>query len=390
MTKILWHSNAPWAPTGYGAQTALMTPKLAEHHEVYISVNYGLDAAPIVWKGIPVLPGLGSDHGNATIPGHVASVFGGPRDGLLVTLYDTPVFDPDLFSKMNVACWTPVDHNPLPPRVVGFFRHSQAIPIAMSHYGEEQLAEFDPLYVPHGVDTAIYKPTTSDVREQMNVPEDAFLVGMVAANKGRPSRKCFQQAFEAFRHLLQKHDDVFLYLHTTLAPEYAQGEDLLALLGSLEIPEDRVRFPNQYSMIQAPVPGKRMADIYSSFDVLLNASMGEGFGVPILEAQACGTPAIVTDFSAMPEVCGAGWKVKGRPFWTGQASWMAIPDVAEIVEALDECHELTGPKRHYLAKKAREHAETYDADKVFTEHMLPAIAEIEERIGNLAPLKVAA
>ena len=30
---------------------------------------------------------------------------------------------------------------------------------------------------------------------------------------------------------------------------------------------------------------------------------GEGFGIPIIEAQACSTPVIVTDFSSMPERC---------------------------------------------------------------------------------------
>jgi glycosyltransferase involved in cell wall biosynthesis len=49
-----------------------------------------------------------------------------------------------------------------------------------------------------------------------------------------------------------------------------------------------------------------MAKIYSAMDVLLNPAMGEGFGITVLEAQACGTPAIVTDFSAMTEVCGGG------------------------------------------------------------------------------------
>lgn len=378
------------APTGYGQQTALMTPRLAEHYELFISANYGLEGAPIIWNGIPVLPGIGGSHGNETIPGHVQAVFDKPREGLVVTLYDAQVFDPNLFSKFNVACWTPVDHNPPPPALIAFFRGSQAIPIAMSHYGEEELGEFDPLYVPHAVDTSIYKPTESDVREQMGVPKDAFVVGMVAANKGRPSRKGFQQAFEAFRFFRQKHENAYLYVHTTLSHDFAQGEDIPTLLASLEIPEEFVKYPNQYSMIFAPIPAKKMACIYSAFDVLLNPSMGEGFGVPVLEANACGVPAVVTDFSAMPEVLGAGWKVGGRPFWTGQRSWMAIPDVGEIVGALEECHSLTEGKKRALSVQATQHAASYDADKVFTDHLLPALKEIEERIGNLAPLKVAA
>ena len=34
MTKLLWHSNAPWAPTGYGQQTGLFAPRLAEKYDM--------------------------------------------------------------------------------------------------------------------------------------------------------------------------------------------------------------------------------------------------------------------------------------------------------------------------------------------------------------------
>lgn len=388
---LLWHSNAPIAPTGYGQQTALFAPLLNEHYQVILSANYGLESAPIVWKDIPVLPGLGADHGNATIPGHITAGFEKPRDGLLVTLYDAQVFDPAIIKRLNAVCWTPVDHCPAPPRLIAFFRESQAIPMAMSEFGMEELAEFDPLYVPHGVDVDTYKPT-SNVREQMGLDDDAFIIGMVAANKGRPSRKCFQQAFEAFRFFRERHENAYLYVHSTLSAEYAGGEDLATLAASLQIPSEAFKFPNQYSMMFQPAPAKTMAQLYSSFDVLLNASMGEGFGIPILEAQACGVPAVVTDFSAMSEVCGAGWKVAGRPYWTGQASWMAVPDVGEIVGALEECYGLTDEKRRALSKKARSHALNYAAPKVFEENMLPALQEVEERIGMRKPtaVKVAA
>ena len=224
----------------------------------------------------------------------------------------------------------------------------------------------------------------------MGLEPDSFLVGMVAANKGRPSRKCFQQAFEAFRILQRKHENAVLYVHTTLAASYAGGEDIPTLLASLEIPEDAVKYPNQYSMIFSPIDDRKLATIYSAMDVLLNPSMGEGFGIPVLEAAACGTPSVVTDFSAMSEVCGPGWRVNGRPYWTGQASWMAVPDVGEIVEALEECHGLDSGERAALGKMCRDHALKYAAPRVLDEYMLPALEEIQERIGMREPVKIAA
>jgi hypothetical protein len=82
----------------------------------------------------------------------------------------------------------------------------------------------DPLYCPHGIDTDTYQPhDRNTVREQVGLEEDAFLVGMVAANKGRPSRKSFSQAFQAFRKFAESHDNAYLYLHTMVNPGLSQG-----------------------------------------------------------------------------------------------------------------------------------------------------------------------
>jgi glycosyltransferase involved in cell wall biosynthesis len=50
------------------------------------------------------------------------------------------------------------------------------------------------------------------------------------------------------------------------------------------------------------VPDSTLATIYNAFDVFALPTMAEGFGLPILEAQACGVAALVTDFSACREL----------------------------------------------------------------------------------------
>ena len=42
MSKLMIHSNCPWAPTGYGQQVKLMAPELVKHYDVAISSFYGL------------------------------------------------------------------------------------------------------------------------------------------------------------------------------------------------------------------------------------------------------------------------------------------------------------------------------------------------------------
>jgi glycosyltransferase involved in cell wall biosynthesis len=388
MTKLLWHSNAPWAPTGYGQQTGLFTPYLAQHYDLAISSFYGLEGAPIKWEGIPVFPGVGGEYGSLSLEAHAARYFGGnPRDGLVVTLMDVWVLEAKRLAELNCACWVPVDHEPAPPGVVEFFLESNAVPIAMSRFGERMLGRLDPLYVPHGVDTDAYKPLGKGTRGA-SFPEGAFVVGMVAANKGRPSRKGFVQAFRAFKRFAETHENAYLYLHTMLDPTMAQGENIPALLRSLEIPMDRVRIAGQYEMMYDPYSHGDMAKLYSALDVLLNPALGEGFGIPVLEAQACGTPAIVTDFSAMTEVCGAGWHVKYEPYWTGLNSWQAVPDVDDIVSALEDCYALSDVEREHLSQAARKHAMEYALPKVLKQHWLPALRVVEQRFQNQAPVTI--
>lgn len=44
--------------------------------------------------------------------------------------------------------------------------------------------------------------------------------------------------------------------------------------------------------------------LYSVADVLAQPSLGEGFGVPVIEAMACGLPVVVSDGGALPEIAG--------------------------------------------------------------------------------------
>lgn len=391
MTKLLWHSNSPLAPTGYGQQTALFLPELKGHYELAASSFYGLEGSPIKWDGIPVFPGALPDFGNSFLPQHAHYFFGGDmRGGLVVTLMDVWVLNPTLASHLNMACWVPVDHEPAPPGVVNFFAESGAVPIAMSRFGQQMLGRLDPLYCPHAVDTESYRPyDRAKVREENDFPKDAFLVGMVAANKGRPSRKGFSQALQAFKRLSDAHENAYLYLHTMLDANQADGENLRALMQALDIPADRVRSADQYRVMFHPYSREEMAKIYSGMDVLLNPAMGEGFGITVLEAQACGVPAIVTDFSAMREVCGSGWQVGHAPYWTGLNSWQAIPDVDDIADALEECYGRSPALREKMAQAARRHALGYDLQRVLKQHMLPALRAAEQRFARQRPVTIA-
>lgn len=388
---LIWHSNSPTVGTGYGAQTALFAPRLKEHYDLTLSAYYGVEGAIIPWNGIPILPGIANEYGNQTIREH-AKVALGKREGLILTLMDVWVLDPGIWSEFNVCSWVPVDHDPVPGPVANFFHGSGAVPIAMAKFGQEKLREagLDPLYVPHAVDTTTLQPLDrKESREAIGLPEDAFIVGMVAANKGNPSRKCFVEAFQAFKKLHDRHPEAVLYLHTEASGRF-QGVDIPGALRATGVPTEAVHYCDQYRAVHFPFPLDTMARVYSSMDVLLSPSAGEGFGVPVVEAQACGTPVIVSDFSAQPELCGAGWMVEGTKTYTAIGSWQFVPDVDDIASALLSAYRQSPAAAKDIRKKARAFAEQYDIEVVMRDHMLPALAAVEERFEDRKPMKVAA
>ena len=105
-------------------------------------------------------------------------------------------------------------------------------------------------------------------------------------------------------------------------------------------------------------------------DVLVQPSRGEGFGIPLVEAQACGTRAVVSNATAQPELLGHGWAVDVQPQWDeAQKAWWFTPQVGSIVDALEAAY----AEGRVRSQKAIDFAAQYDADKVFDQYWRPAL-----------------
>jgi glycosyltransferase involved in cell wall biosynthesis len=206
----------------------------------------------------------------------------------------------------------------------------------------------------------------------MGFGKDRFVVGMNAANKsgGIIHRKAFGENLMAFSIFCKKHPDAILYIHTD--PVSGHGWNLMTLGEILGIPKDNMAFVDPVSY-RFGISQEDLAGIYSSWDVMLATSYGEGFGIPTVEAQACGVPVIVSDFAASAELVGDGWTVGGQPLYdNSQSSFFTIPSVPLIVQALEQAYERGKDK----SDKAIEFAKQYDHDVVWNKYWTPALKKL--------------
>lgn len=381
--RILWMSNAPWAKTGYGQQTDLFWWRIQKlGHEVYLAANYGLAGAPLKIEHdgeiATVLPAGFNTHGADIIAPYARQT----KADIVITLYDTWVFDPGTMAQVKWCPWLPVDHDAVPEAVARALQPAWQ-PLAYSRFGEQALKDAgfaNVLYVPHGIDTQVFKPMDRrEARQRVGLPglsDETFLMTMVAANKGFPARKAFGEVFEAYARFLEKHPKTLLYMHTLPTQEMG-GLDMGLMLKRAGIPPNSVIFPDKW-MLQQGYPAEFLATLYNAADVLLSPSYGEGFGVPILEAQACGCPVIVGDWTSMPELCFSGWAVKGQKFWTPIGAYQFIPFIDEIERAMGKAYEMRAYDK--LRRSAAEGAREYDAGTVTERYWRPALETIAKAL----------
>jgi glycosyltransferase involved in cell wall biosynthesis len=184
-----------------------------------------------------------------------------------------------------------------------------------------------------GVDCNIFKPKDRlKIKEKFDLSPDSIIIGSVMRNQ---KRKLFPELFSSFRKtldILESNNEndlaknLFLYVHTSY-PD--MGWDIPEILRQNRI-INKVLFSyickncgNVYcSKFQGPstvckkcmskactLPSvtngftqNDLSDIYNIFDLYVQYSICEGFGMPQVEAGACGVPIATVNYSAMVDV----------------------------------------------------------------------------------------
>lgn len=153
--------------------------------------------------------------------------------------------------------------------------------------------------IPLGVDSQFYADKGKlESREKYlpeSVPRGAFVVGTVGSNQ---YRKRLDLLIEYFAHWTHTHDidDAYLYIHIGPTGERAVNIPALCKYYGLS---------GKVIVAMPPVGSGRdeqdMPYVYSLMDVFVTMTQGEGWGLPVLEAMACGLPCVVPQWSGLGE-----------------------------------------------------------------------------------------
>jgi glycosyltransferase involved in cell wall biosynthesis/SAM-dependent methyltransferase len=329
MTKILWHSETPFTPSGYGNQTERITTGLA---------NKGFDMALLGWQYVGNKLIIQRDENDK--PKRQLFSGDGYGFGQGTTPFVIKEFEPD-----GVIClgdwwmnsfvhlipreydywtshWLPIDGIPFGNHTKWSDAFNSAnLLVNMSKFGHRQFQEgiqqarddnkavtLENTLIPHGIDTIAYsRASESEIAEEkefLEIDPEAMVIGVVARNQPRKNYPRLIETFTSWvrdKELTEK--DVVLYLHC--APQDSAGWNLDFLLKGYDMEKIIILNP----LLQIPSFGiapERMKNFYSMMDAKLLPTAGEGFGIPSAEALSCETPLAITNFTNSAEFMQVG------------------------------------------------------------------------------------
>ncbi len=166
----------------------------------------------------------------------------------------------------------------------------------------------------------VSRATANDLRALLNVPPDKVTIIPEAADPAM--RRASPDVIAAIRARYHLPESYVLYVGsnkphknlTRLVEAFARHQNqspiTLAIGGHWD-----ARYPTAHqratelalsNRIQwlGPVPQADLPALYSGATLFIFPSLYEGFGLPVLEAMACGTPVVCSNISSLPEVIG--------------------------------------------------------------------------------------
>jgi glycosyltransferase involved in cell wall biosynthesis len=189
--------------------------------------------------------------------------------------------------------------------------------------------------IPNGFDTKLFSPSEKNrscVRSELNISEEAILIGLIGRFDPLKDHSCFLKAGKKL--LSNKRDTFFLLAGREVDWQNRHLKQFIEKLGMSE---------------KVFLLGERrdVHRITAALDVATCSSLAEGFPNVIGEAMSCGLPCVVTDV--------------GDSAWLVGDSGMVVPprNHEALCEAWLKIIEMGSEKRRVLGEKARKRIEDH-------------------------------
>ncbi len=292
-----------------------------------------------------------------------------------------------MYPKQKWVAYIPVDTEWISEKLVNVSQNA-GMHIAMSRHGLRELtaAGFsDALYAPHGFDDKVFSiqpEGRARFRGTLNLTDENFVIGSVGLNYG-DDRKGFIPLMRAFKKFHGRHPEARLYLHTLANDRNTVDSaiNLYRIACNLEI-QRLTYWPDQSSYHLNRLTVEDMRDAYNGMDVFCLPTRGEGFGLPIIEAQACGQPVIVSNSTTGPELCKSGWLIdvgEDNLQWLSNDTWRYEPVMSNILAQLENAH--AAWKAGQIDRAAvRAKIMDYTWDNVWQKYWIPILQAMERRL----------
>jgi glycosyltransferase involved in cell wall biosynthesis len=243
------------------------------------------------------------------------------------------------------------------------------------------------------VDLDVFKPMDmKEARSQLRIPESMKIIGSVMRNQ---KRKLIPELMQSVRGLLDQFElqnkelgqDVYLYLHTSypdagwnlpnLLKEHSMGKRVLftyvckncgkihahtfnhSIKNCPHCGQKTAVFPS----VSEGVSTQQLSSIYNSFDIYVQYAICEGFGMPQVEAGACGVPIVSIDYSAMSDIVRLldGYIVQPQTFFKEleTEAYRVYPNNDQLIYHLWTFFNLSKEEQLQKREKVRELTETH-------------------------------
>ena len=392
--RILWNSNSVHSNSGYGVFSRDFLFRAArDGWDIAEIAFWGVQGYPLHVSGedliddrfkgtkLKLYPSMDHPYGSDALVGHALDF----KANVVFTMQDVPWLDTQHLSQLKYwVPYVPIDKDPCPANVLDKLRYAYKI-VTFSKFGQDTLLKngFTSKLILEGTDTEIFRPLDKiECRRNFGLPDDAFIFGMVAANKENPPRKGFQEALEAFKMFHANHPDAYIFIHTQQrAPGGFPVEEFARIHGF----QDRLLLLHPYQAVFGSDSHQIVKEM-NCFDVLLHPSQTEGFGLTVIEAMASGIPAIVNDTTSMPEIIQDGVngficqsQKQGR--YTNDLSYVYPADVQSLYEKMEESYKAVKEKGTELSQACRDHIlKNYSIDAIYENQWKPFLEELQEEV----------